>query len=46
MAPDSELVRVGSGAPDFSLASTTGTTSLSEYRGLQHILLVFMRAYT
>jgi peroxiredoxin len=45
MPAEPELVRVGSSAPDFSLASTAGTVSLSDYQGVQHVLLVFMRAY-
>jgi peroxiredoxin len=38
-------VPVGSQAPDFALESTRGAIRLSDYRGREHVLLVFMRAF-
>jgi peroxiredoxin len=38
-------VPVGSQAPDFALEGTRGTIRLSDYRGSEHVLLVFMRAF-
>ena len=40
------MVKVGSGieAPDFTLTDTEGrTVTLSSYRGLKHVVLVFNR---
>ena len=37
----------GEEAPDFQLPSTQGSEiSLSQYRGLKHVLLVFLRGMT
>jgi peroxiredoxin len=46
MAAESELVPVGGEAPDFTLESPgLGPVRLSDYRGREQVLLVFMRAY-
>lgn len=47
MATETELVQVGSVAPDFSLESSTDTlVSLSSYRDRQNVVLYFMREFT
>jgi peroxiredoxin len=38
-------VLVGSEAPDFVLDGTRGTVRLADFRGREHVLLVFMRAF-
>jgi len=45
-ATDLERVAVGNPAPDFSLVSLTGdTVTLSSYRGLKNVVLVFYRGH-
>ncbi len=39
-------VCAGSVAPDFTLPANVGQVSLADYRGRQHVLLFFMRAFT
>lgn len=39
------LIPVGSQAPDFELEAIEGRVRLSDYRGRDAVLLVFMRAY-
>jgi peroxiredoxin len=47
MLDDVTEVNVGSLAPDFSLESNGGAiVRLSEYRGLAHVILYFMREFT
>ena len=47
MVAETEVVQVGSMAPDFSLESSTGTlVSLSSYRDRQNVVLYFMREFT
>jgi peroxiredoxin len=46
MPAQPELVPVGSEAPDFTLASPDrDRISLSDYRGREAVVLVFMRAF-
>jgi len=46
MPADLELVPVGSEAPDFTLESPgRDPIRLTDYRGREQVLLVFMRAY-
>jgi peroxiredoxin len=42
---EASKVPVGSQAPDFVLDGTRGTVRLSDFRGREHVLLVFMRAF-
>jgi peroxiredoxin len=47
MSSDAENLVVGSAAPDFALKSSDGSLiHLSDYRGSQHVVLYFMRAFT
>ena len=45
MPAEESLVPVGSEAPDFELETVEGRVRLSDYRGREAVLLVFMRAY-
>lgn len=46
MPVEPERVPLGTQAPDFSLASSgRGTIRLSEFRGREQVILVFMRAF-
>ena len=45
MPTQGSLVPVGSQAPDFEFAAVEGRVRLSDYRGREAVLLVFMRAY-
>lgn len=43
---ESELITVGTQAPDFSLVADDGDKiSLSSYRNKKHVVLYFMRAF-
>jgi len=45
-AVDLERVQVGDVAPDFSLASLAGpVVTLSDFRGVKNVILVFYRGY-
>ncbi len=45
-ATDLNRVRVGNGAPDFSLAKHDGSVvTLSDYRGKKNVVLVFYRGH-
>ena len=46
MAQQTTDVKVGSMAPDFTLAESNGQISLSDYFGKQHVVLYFMRAFS
>lgn len=43
MAIETTPVQVGTIAPDFTVETTTGRVSLSEYHGKQNVVLYFMR---
>ena len=46
MPVEPERIPVGSEAPDFSLESPgRGTVRLGDYRGRDHVVLVFMRSF-
>jgi peroxiredoxin len=45
MPAQGSRVTVGSQAPDFELEAIEGRVRLSDYRGRDAVLLVFMRAY-
>lgn len=45
MPAEPRSVPVGARAPDFALESPRGPVRLSDYRGREHVLLVFMRAF-
>ena len=45
MPAEPQHVPVGAPAPDFALESPLGLVRLSDYRGREHVLLVFMRAF-
>lgn len=46
MAITTDGAYVGSMAPDFTLAGSSGQISLSDYRGKQHVVVYFMREFT
>jgi peroxiredoxin len=43
-APAKTHLKVGDTAPDFTLRSTTGEFTLSEYRGKRSVVLAFISA--
>lgn len=46
MPAQSRSVPIGSEAPDFTLPAVTGEqVRLSDYRGRQHVVLVFLRGF-
>ncbi len=46
MPVDSRFVHLGDPAPDFTLPSVNGEqVSLSQFRGSQHVVLVFLRGF-
>jgi peroxiredoxin len=46
MALETIGAKVGSMAPDFTLAGSNGQISLSDYRGKQNVVLYFMREFS